>query len=202
MSEVTDFRPPDLSAKQEKIIETVADSVCQSRDPSRFQHKLVERTKHNPNFYFLDPSHGHHHYYQYLVRSYTQWYKQSYAAQTDYNQYSTDAAPTVFVNDSAFTDHFGGYFQAHDQHSSSHQFQAGAHQGPPPTYDFQQPQQMHYLGYDFSGGGGGGVLPTSAATVVGSSTVRERTPENDEDEDEAPRFRFIVENGVRKAVPL
>ena len=186
-----DFRPLDLSAKQDQIIQLVAKYVSLSKDPARYQHKLLERTKHSPNFSFLDPSHRHHSYYQYLISSYTFWYSSSYGAQTDYSHYYGQEVPTV-----------AGAGGSGDQNGFG--YAAGAAAPVLPSGAAQGGGVSSYQGYDFSGV----PMPTGqssapAANQNSGAVVRERTPDNDDDdEDEAPRFRFIVENGVRKAVPL
>ena len=68
-----DYRPSDMTPHQDEVIQQVAKFVIYSADSARFQKRLVERTKHNHNFAFLEESHSHNRYYVYLLEAYKYW---------------------------------------------------------------------------------------------------------------------------------
>lgn len=203
MTEILNPRPSDLSEKHDSIIQLVAKYVTLSVDGAKYQYKLVQKTLHNTSFAFLEPTHKHHAYYQYLMHSYRFWYSQGasggggdaseyagqYAAQTDFSQQDPtyhytgmnyQAGPVSYDDQPAL------YATANTDHNQGDGvLQAAASAGFSGAYDM-------------------GAMPKVA---IGASAkppaVRQRTPDEDDDDDEDanPKFKFIIENGVRKAVP-
>lgn len=71
MSDRFDIRPADLSAADDERIQIVASRVVASAHAAKFQMQLIERTRHNHHFLFLDPGHAWHGYYQYWVTQFS-----------------------------------------------------------------------------------------------------------------------------------
>ncbi|KAF8281353.1 hypothetical protein TcBrA4_0088950 [Trypanosoma cruzi] len=95
-----DFRPPDITEHQDKIIQLVAKYVVFSCDGARYQHLLIRRTKFNSYFAFVaSPEHKYHEYYQYLIRSYIVW--RDMAAATSAGEGNTDEGYAFYTEQTA-----------------------------------------------------------------------------------------------------
>jgi hypothetical protein len=66
-------RPADLTAMDDARIKLIASRVAHSSLPARFQAEVVERTRNNHYFLFLEPTHRWHQYYQYYLKHFTKF---------------------------------------------------------------------------------------------------------------------------------
>lgn len=76
--EQVDFRPPNLTPKQDQLMQLVSRYIAFSIDPSRFQHELKQKVQHNHNFRFLNETDSAYLYYSYLLHMYMEYARLGY----------------------------------------------------------------------------------------------------------------------------
>ncbi|RNF26790.1 RNA-binding protein [Trypanosoma conorhini] len=216
-----DFRPPDITEHQDKIIQLAAKYVVFSCDGARYQHLLVKRTKFNPYFAFVaSPEHKYHEYYQYLIRSYTVW--RDMAAASSAGQGGTDEGYAFYTEQLKQQEQQQQQqYQAHMYYSaqldSSSQYTdpttaaaAAAMKAPGGYYDANSaypPQQERYQPQQCQGtsilGASAAVAEAPHGEEANRKRARSATPqESSDDEDDAGReLVFVMENGVARALP-
>ncbi|RNF09171.1 RNA-binding protein [Trypanosoma rangeli] len=216
-----DFRPPDITEHQDKIIQLAAKYVVFSCDGARYQHLLVKRTKFNPYFAFIaSPEHKYHEYYQYLIRSYTVW--RDMAATSSAGHGGTDegyAFYTEQLRQQEQQQQLQQQYQANmyypAQMDSSSQYKdpsaaavavntSGGYYNANSAYP---PPQEHYTPQQHQSTSILGASTAAAEVPHGDEANRKRTrsatpQESSDDEDDAGReLMFVMENGVARALP-
>jgi hypothetical protein len=68
-----DPRPADMPPADVERVRIVAARVASSSHSAKFQMELIERTRHNHHFLFLDPTHPWHQYYQYCLHHFNNY---------------------------------------------------------------------------------------------------------------------------------
>lgn len=174
--EAYNYKPADLSERQDKAIQMVAKYVSYSVDSGRYQAQLMAKTKHNSNFAFLYPNHKHNEYYQYLVTAYRTYAYYSAAG------YATAAAGTTATDSDAYRQYaeaYAAYYQQQQVQSTQE----------PAAKQARTEQSSYSLNNSY--GQAQGAQPQRAAQ-------REKTPVDSDDDDVS--VEIIEENGVRKVV--
>ncbi|ESL08816.1 RNA-binding protein [Trypanosoma rangeli SC58] len=222
-----DFRPPDITEHQDKIIQLAAKYVVFSCAGARYQHLLVKRTKFNPYFAFIaSPEHKYHEYYQYLIRSYTVWRDmvsanfaghggtdEGYAFYTEQLRQQEQQQQRLQQLQQQYQTNM--YYPV--QMDSSSQYKdptaaaAAAAMNTPGSYynanSAYPPQQEHYAPPQQQSTSILGASAAAAEAPHGDEANRKRprsaTPqESSDDEDDAGReLVFVMENGVARALP-
>ncbi|ESS66083.1 RNA-binding protein [Trypanosoma cruzi Dm28c] len=210
-----DFRPPDITEHQDKIIQLVAKYVVFSCDGARYQHLLIRRTKFNSYFAFVaSPEHKYHEYYQYLIRSYIVW--RDMAAATSAGEGNTDEGYAFYTEQlrqqeqqqqqqqqyqanmyyTASTDYSTQYT---DPTAAAAMTTTGGYYDANTAYSLQQKQNQNtsVLGESSA------VVETSRGDDVSRKRARSATPQesSDEEDDAGRELVFVMENGVARALP-
>ena len=76
--EQVDFRPANLTPKQDQLMQLVSRYIAFSIDPSRYQHELKQKVLHNHNFRFLNETDGAYLYYSFLLHMYMEYARMGY----------------------------------------------------------------------------------------------------------------------------
>lgn len=208
-------RPRDLTDHQEQVVRMVAQYIYRSVDASRFQARLMQQAAHNHNFAFLFEEHPHNPYFAYLLYA-LRVSGATRGQQEEHAQYFQQVAgPASGAG--------GGYYGSAGHDPSLGSAGEAGREDPyqqPSQHQHQQPsqqqqQQQHY---------GGGAPPSDyrLSVPVGASSHAQqhqhggsaqaghhakrarspvREPSSDDDDTRGKqKWRFVVENGVRRAV--
>lgn len=176
------YRPDDLSTKQDQIIQLVAQYVAYSRDPSQYQFKVLERTLHNHNFTFMKEGDRAYNYYSFLLHTHMGRAQAGYKNE----RYQRDQ----------FSDTYAQQL-AKQEAAIASAYHATVDFAPAPTND----QKVVSATNSKSAGEG---PPLKAARVEGPPFGHHpdaSVADDEDDDDDAPAFKIIVdENGVQRIV--
>jgi hypothetical protein len=176
------YRPEDLSIKQDQIIQLVAQYVGYSRDPSQLQFKVIERTNHNHNFTFLKEGDKAYNYYSFLLHTHIGRAQAGYKNERyQRDQFSADYAQQLQQQEAALASTYHGSV-----------VDVGTHYGAeaqtvsiPSARTTDEPPQKS----------------ARVETPVLQRPTATQNEEEDDDDDDAPAFKIIVdENGVQRVV--
>ena len=180
MSGHDDHRPADLTPHQEKVIQKVANAIAASVDGSRYQQKLVQETKHNHHFAFLDPQHEHYAYFQYLLIAYTRYVQAARLQQAQ------------------------SFLKQQQQQQSTYSHQQQQHQQQQQQTSYQQEAYGAGHGQQYHGGGMQYTLDSSIGHhdgyQLGSKRDRPATPPGRHGDGDQPGWTTMEVDGVMKAV--
>lgn len=169
-----DYRPPNLSAKQDAVVQLTARYIAYSADPSRYQFLVRERTKHNHNFTFLVDGDRAYDYYRYLLHAHLERARLGYKNE----RYNRDQ----FVQD------YTAQLQRHQEaYATSYHHQIAAPAPSSAVFSEEPPRKMPRT-------------EDEGPQAVAAPPAYSYNNDDDEDEDEGPKFRIVIENGVQRVV--
>jgi hypothetical protein len=181
------YRPDDLNAKQDNIIQLVAQYVAYSRDPSLYQFKVLERTVHNHNFSFMKEGDKAYNYYSFLLHTHIGRAQAGYKNERyQRDQFSDTYAQQLQQQQAAMASMHHGMVDFSDTRDVGPSDPLEA----PPMKAARIETSDQTSSMSVESGTGAAVSPTARFDE-----------EDDDDDDEAPAFKIVVdENGVQRIV--
>lgn len=179
------YRPEDLSVKQDQIIQLVAQYVGYSREPSQLQYKVMERTLHNHNFTFMKEGDKAYNYYSFLLHTHIGRAQAGYKNERyQRDQFSADYAQQLQQQEAALASTYHG--SAVDVSSAYYAGEAQQTAAAPSARTTDEPPQKS---------------ARVEAPLLPRPTAAQNKEDDDDDDDDAPAFKIIVdENGVQRVV--